>query len=262
MKFKKLNVFLSIIVLLVISLIIVGFSNKTFFKNYYPTTNSSGKKIKIPLPTLSYYRNVKGKYEVTFDTLRSVESIRNILNNYVENLKPCYDESYFYDQDLDITISKYSVLESFPFNKITLKYTEGNYCENEYVLPDNWIDEFIKKAEIIEINIKSCTVLNNNVKCDEKTINKEYVINLFDFTNKVNYTRIENKNNISINESKDHKIISVYYSIEKKNYVLSTFIYDNEYLAFRITDENDHSKNALYKVDMDLNLIFENLYNG
>ncbi len=253
---------MSIIILLLANLLVIGFTNKTFFKNYYQTTNFNGEKVRITLPIFSYYQKVHGSYEVTFDTIRSVKSISKILNKYLENLPSCYDESYFYDQDLDITISRYSVEDNFPFNRINLVYTDGNYCENEYVLADNWISEFIEKSKIEEVNIKKCVISNSIIKCTEKSVDKKYVINIFDFVANVDYTRIENKKNLNIDESKDHSLISVYYTIDNQNYVLSVFIYNDKYLTFKITDANDHPKNALYDVDQDLNLIFENLYNN
>ena len=44
-----------------------------------------------------------------------------ILSKYVESLESCYDESYFYDSELNITIFKYYVEDESPFNKIFLK---------------------------------------------------------------------------------------------------------------------------------------------
>src|SRR5690554_3018126 len=151
----KKKIIMTILIIFVLSLL-VGVSNKSFFKNYYETTNLKGEKIKIPLPLFSYYQVEQDGSIVTFKTFRGVNNIQNILNNYVEYLQSCYDESYFYDSNLDITINRYYIEKGVPFNNIYLDFDYGNYCENEFVLDNNWLIEFIEKAEVQEVVINNC----------------------------------------------------------------------------------------------------------
>lgn len=244
-------ILISTISIIIIVLLIITCTNKTYFKKYYIVTNPKGDEIKIPVPLFSYYNNVRGKYNVTFSTSRSVKNIRNILSKYVENLKSCYDESYFYDKNLDITISKYQVEEGSPFNKIYLTYTYGNYCENEYVLDDNWMTELNEKAVMQEAVISE-DIINS------KKVSYADVKSLLDYISKPSVARIENKNNIDENGSK--YLMAYYYKLNRKSYVLSVFVYNN-YLAFKVIDANDHGKNAIYNVGDNANKLLEDIYN-
>jgi hypothetical protein len=240
-----------VVTILIVILFIITLTNKTFFKNYYEIESNK----RIPLPIFSYYEK-EDNNNITFNTFRRVDNVSSIINSYIENLHSCYDESYFYDSDLNITISKYYVEDKFPFNKIHLAFTTGNYCENEYVLEDNWINDIKDKIE--DISIEKCVIQNSNINCDSKNIKELDINELLNYISKD--SRIENKDNISIKIDEDYYSISSYYSINNNSYTLSIFKYNN-YLAFKITDANDHSKNAIYNIDKDINKLFNNIYN-
>ncbi len=260
MKNRILIISLIVIIVIIGTFLIIGLTNKTYFKSYYEVTNKAGKKSKIPLPLFSYFREEHGKYNATFTTLRGVRVTQDTLSKYVENLHACYDEGYFYDKNIDITISKYYIENGFPFNKIYLTYDFGNYCENEFVLDNDWLTKVITKADIREVNINKCVLVNNNMKCDSKTVSKTDVDKFFDYANKIMFPRIENKNNITNNNTKTYYSITAYYIMDGSSYMLTAFPYSDTYLAIKITDPNDHSKNAIYDIGA-VNPLLASIYN-
>lgn len=258
MKKKILMIILVIILIKIVVLSVMTITNKTFYKKYYEVENSSSEKVKLPLPLFSYYLGEKDLV-ATLITLKSVKKVAPILNKYVENLHSCYDEGYFYDKDLDITISRYYVEDGFPFNKIYLNYEKGNRCEDEFVLDDDWMTDVIKSATVDKINIDQCTVDNNNVNCNTKTIKdiKEVLNLVADRT----LVRIDNNKNIGEDVMSDYYLISGYYTLNNHGYTLFAFNHKDN-LAFKVTDADDHSKNAIYDIDTDINELFKDIYDN
>jgi hypothetical protein len=255
-KILRISLITILSIMAIVSIILVV--NKTFIKNYYRIKNEK-ELVNIPVPRFSYLIDRK-KDSAKFYTLRSPKKIQIALNNYVENLQSCYDESYFYDKNTNITIKRYYVEDSFPFNKIYLEYILGNYCENEYVLDDNWLKDIKDKAKIQEIDITKCNLKDNNVKCDTKTLTDNDINGLLKDILPDDAIRIDYKNNFGIDPTKDYYSIEAYYVVGKFGYTLSIFKY-NDYLAFKIIDINDHQKNAVYEINKDVNSIFQDVYN-
>lgn len=247
MKRKILTISVIIVLFVICAFLTIGFNNKTFLKDYYGVNKLNSETVKIPIPLFSYYLKEKKSenwYTATFNTLKDVNKVRDVLNNYIENLQSCYDESIFYDKDIDISIYKYSIIDNFPFNKIFLDYDFGNQCANEYVLNDDWITDIISNENVMESEIDKYVIKNNEISTTNKKIENADIKDIFNYTSK-NGMRIENTQNINADEKDIYYIISVYYDIN----ILSIFIYNDEYLAFKLTDANDHSKNAIYSVD-------------
>lgn len=69
----------------------------------------------------------------------------------------CYHESVSYDEKRDISITNFDIKKHFIFYVITLSYEEGNLCDNEYVLEEEYIKDFIDNA-IIEYNDKNIDI--------------------------------------------------------------------------------------------------------
>lgn len=63
----------------------------------------------------------------------------------------CYDESYYYNEKRDISIYNFHTQKFLFFYKITYEYKDGNICETEYLLEEEYITNFINNA-IIEYN--------------------------------------------------------------------------------------------------------------
>lgn len=66
-----------------------------------------------------------------------------------EDEKSCYNESYFYNDEMDISISSVDVKKFLFFYFTTINFKEGNVCRYEYYLEEDYIDNFINNAEII-----------------------------------------------------------------------------------------------------------------
>ncbi len=241
------NKVIVIIIFTALTLLTIFVGNKTFLSNFYNVRNSEGDIVKIPVPWFSYYINSDN--ENTFKTLRSTSNIREYINKYLDTLEACYDESYFYDKDLDITIFKYEVKGGKFLNNIYLDYQLGNYCENEYVLDEDWISEFQKGAKISEIKLEMC-----ENTCTEKDVEKKYIDNLLNYIK--TQERIEHNDNVNMNAK---YIIKVYYELNKDLYFLSIFKYES-YLAFKVVDQDDHPKNAIYKFNNEIKELLENIY--
>ena len=62
----------------------------------------------------------------------------------------CYDESYFYVEDKDISINNFTFSKFLFFHIITLDYEYGNVCETEYLLKEEYINNFLENAVILE----------------------------------------------------------------------------------------------------------------
>ncbi len=226
-----------IVVLIVISLfVIIGGSNKTFFNSYYRISDDS----QIPIPLFSYYVS-ENDNEITFKTVKSAEATRSFITKYLNKLSSCYDESYFYDKGNNVTISKYEVEDKGSINEIYLSYKKGNYCENEFVLDDNWMIEFLNNSTITEIKADNNVTLKYDIN-----LNIEDVKNAMNEFLSSNYTRANNKGKIT--DEENDFLVKIYYTLNSKSYELSIFDYEEEYIAFVVVDPNDAQKNAIYKV--------------
>lgn len=73
--------------------------------------------------------------------------------------KGCYDESYFYNQKHNISLKNYEHKQFLFIHFYSFDYVEGNVCETEYQLEEQYIKDFIERAQITynshNINIKN-----------------------------------------------------------------------------------------------------------
>jgi len=71
----------------------------------------------------------------------------------------CYNESVSYNEKKDISITNFDIKKYFIFYIFTLEYEEGNLCDTEWQVEEEYITNFIENAEIIEnlnnIDVKS-----------------------------------------------------------------------------------------------------------
>ncbi len=61
-----------------------------------------------------------------------------------------YNESYAYYANRDISIKDYRFLKFLFFHVISMEYEEGNYCDTQFVLEEDYIKDFLERAEIEE----------------------------------------------------------------------------------------------------------------
>lgn len=59
-----------------------------------------------------------------------------------------YNESYTYYAEKDISIKDYDFKHFLFFHVITMEYIEGNYCDTQFVLEEDYIKDFLERAEI------------------------------------------------------------------------------------------------------------------
>lgn len=161
-------------------------------------------------------------------------------NNYIESLPTCYNESYYYDKNKNITITNIKTQKFIIFNKITLKYKKNNICKNEFTLEEYFIKEFIDNAKIEEITFGACSKKQKTLKYN--------ITNLLKEIEKEEYIK-ENKN-ISIPE-KCSILINIYYTLNEIPYVLNIFKTE-DFIIFKNVDINDHPKIIKYKLNQNI----------
>lgn len=60
----------------------------------------------------------------------------------------CYTESYVYNEDRNISIYNFDFHKVLFFYIITFEYKKGNVCDREYLLEEQYINNFLKNADI------------------------------------------------------------------------------------------------------------------
>ena len=128
----------------------------------------------------------------------------------------CYDESYYYYEDLDISIYNFEVEKKGFLYFITLEYEEGNICETEYVLEESYIKKFLSDA-VIEEN-------NNNIDLEKLISNKKAIIGNTkyfgnEYDNAIYYTLDGKENVMYIFYVDDLLVIQVGYSDEGPKFI-------------------------------------------
>lgn len=59
-----------------------------------------------------------------------------------------YNEAYCYYADRDISINDYDFKKFLFFHVITMDYIDGNYCDTQFILEEDYIQDFLERAEI------------------------------------------------------------------------------------------------------------------
>jgi len=98
----------------------------------------------------------------------------------------CYDESYFYVPNRDISIYNFNFKKFLFFHVIVLEYEKGNVCDTEYLLEESYIDNFINNADIKDnsnnvdlkklIEGRRAIALNKRYFSDDYSISIDYVL--------------------------------------------------------------------------------------
>lgn len=151
MKKNKL-IFTLFIFIPIISIIFFLFLLISFSKKHYSTVNPFGENIKIPIPALTYQKEIilnKEHYiTTTFYTLKSVKSVNNFIDNYTKTLSPCA-EDFFQDIKFNTTIYYYYVENEFPLNKITIIYGDNPTCNGSCINYEdsNCYEEYYKNVK-------------------------------------------------------------------------------------------------------------------
>ena len=70
------------------------------------------------------------------------------LSEYEENAS--YDETFFYYKKRDISIKTFDIKKFLCFYVITMEYEKGNLADTQFLLEEDYIENFLKNAEITE----------------------------------------------------------------------------------------------------------------
>ena len=65
----------------------------------------------------------------------------------------CYDESYYYNEKHNISLTTFNYKQILFLHIYYFDYIENNICENEYVLEESYIKNFIENAKIESNNL-------------------------------------------------------------------------------------------------------------
>ena len=60
----------------------------------------------------------------------------------------CYNESYYYNEKHNISLSSFNHQQILFFHFYYFDYKQGNICETEYLLEESYIKDFIENANI------------------------------------------------------------------------------------------------------------------
>lgn len=59
-----------------------------------------------------------------------------------------FNETYTYYEERDISWHSFDVSNFLCFYVLTFEYVEGNYCDTQFVLEEQYIEDFLERAEI------------------------------------------------------------------------------------------------------------------
>jgi len=168
------------------------------------------------VPNFSYlYLFFKSEEVETYKyvTFASRKSYEKYLTKNIEILKSCYDESYYFDEDENITYLKYEYKQLFIINIIEIKIVREDYCKDELVLKKDWINDV---SNVIDSNLNYDKLL---LDLREKEITFDGVIAFDDR-----------------------------YFMQYNNYFAYFIPYEDK-LGVILLDQNDHKKYGFYQID-------------
>lgn len=110
------------------------------------------KKILIPIIIVTV---IVGLFLLIFPTVEIQKEDKLIAFRYTDDITEfeseiSYNESYVYYADRDITITDFNFKKFLFFHVISMEYKEGNYCDTQFVLEEEYIKDFLERAEIEE----------------------------------------------------------------------------------------------------------------
>ena len=190
--------------------------NKTFIYEAYKEDVMAGEG--IPISRFMYYQGLNSNSTATFITPLSVNYLNTYRSNYLDNLENCYGK-YYYDEDNDITILNYDIIDNGLYRSVSINYSSKNYCSDEYLLHESWAIDYLNHGEYISGDLTDAyaraliTVLSTTEQVENIIIDDDY------------------KSSISLN---------VEYSDEKGKYTLTFSDFnENQLLVVKTYDDGD-----------------------
>ena len=110
------------------------------------------KKIWIPIVIILV---IIGFFLIIYPTVEIQTDKKLIAFRYTEDITEfeteiSYNENYTYYADRDITIKNFDFKKFLFFHVISMEYEEGNFCDTQFVLEEDYIRDFLERAEIEE----------------------------------------------------------------------------------------------------------------
>lgn len=154
----------------------------------------------------------------------------------------CYDESYSYNEERNITILNFDFKKFLFFHVISVTYEEGNRCATEYYLEKSYIDNFLENAEIKynNNNIDIAKLIEGRVAV---TGNIRYTGN--DYLNQIDYILEGKHQTLFVFYSEDLLIIQVGLSDEGPKFIAYKEIDESSFIGKTWTREGDGDTEVL-----------------
>lgn len=108
------------------------------------------KKVLIPIIVIIV---IIGAFLLIYPTMEIQTDNKLIAFRYTDDITEfeseiSYNESYVYYADRDISIKDYDFKKFLFFHVIIMEYIDGNYCDTQFVLEEEYIEDFLERAEI------------------------------------------------------------------------------------------------------------------
>lgn len=113
------------------------------------------KKIIIPIAIVTVFLAVIGVALAVYPTIEFQKDGKLIRFSYSDDItqyeeNPSYDETFFYYEERDISIRTFDCKKFLFFYVITMEYEEGNLGDTQFILGEEYIENFLKNAEITD----------------------------------------------------------------------------------------------------------------
>lgn len=115
---RKVLVSISAIVIGAVCVFIMLLSNKTFFKTTYIGVQNQ----EIFIPKYSYFQREAGMTVACFYSLKSEETLKQEIDNYMKDFNFFEDESTYGYKKGDLFIQSYEVIDEVTYRRIYITY--------------------------------------------------------------------------------------------------------------------------------------------
>ncbi len=217
---------LKLIVIALIFLFMAGafllLINKTFVYETYTEEIMSGDG--IPISRFMYYQG-RNNNTATFITPLKESYLNTYRNDYMNSLEMCYD-TYYYDADNNITILDYSIIDNGYYRTVKISMVDDNYCSEDYVLSDTWLDDY-QNSNYVEGEVSKSgadaliNLLTNSTRVTDLIINDDY-------ESTINIT-------ITCNNGENYTLTFSDYS-ESSLLVIKNDGYQNQYAVYEVAN--------------------------
>lgn len=151
--------------------------NKTFIYETYKDDAMKGEG--IPISRFMYFVGLNSNSTASFIAPFGKDTLDSYRNDYLKNLETCYGK-YYYDADNEITINDYKIIDNGLYRTVSINFINDNYCSEDYVLDDKWIDDYLLRSNYVSGEITSVltkaliTTLSTLERVNDPIIDTDY----------------------------------------------------------------------------------------